>query len=532
MKIILFFLFSLISIAASAQNELPTGQIEVVKDFEVRLTETKKIKIIPQPLIIDTSSRHYEYTLLAPAPAIEYEVAELKPLSIEPEQKPVYYPFYAKAGYGSPNSLLALVSYDHDQNENFGWGVDFRHLSADNKKIPLQKFSETEATVNGSVLLSESVLLDGKIGGQFENVYFYGADVIPTNPDALKRSFTRYDAHFEISNTPVENTSFRYTGIFQYLFDKDDLGSRERGFKLGGEGDLLLGQQEFPIGLKLLADFSRLKDNHERAINNILVEPYFQYYTGDLKIRAGAIALLKTDENELMPALELTYKLFPLISLRLGWQGEVQKNNFHYLSAYNPYIITRLDSINNMVSRQLFGGVKGISGIFQYEASIGYTKFKNMAFFLQDIDDQEQFVPVYDNGSYIGIKGSLIFEALKYVTIRSNAYMRFYSLDNEEKPWHRPSFGIDAQGTYTGGEDTYHVSLLFHGENGLPYRTPGGTELSLDPLIDLNLHGDYFFTPFLGAFAQLNNILGNNRERWAGYPSYGFNAKAGIMLRM
>ena len=155
-----------------------------------------------------------------------------------------------------------------------------------------------------------------------------------------------------------------------------------------------------------------------------------------------------------------------------------------------------------------------------------------MVFFLQDPDQHEQFIPVYDSGSFIGLEGSVFFDILKNVTLRSNAYARFYSLDNEEKPWHRPSFGIDAQATYTGGEDIYHFSVIFHGENGLPYRTVGGTESRLDPLLDLNLHGDYYFTDVLGGFIEINNILGNNRERWISYPSYGFNAKAGLMLRM
>jgi hypothetical protein len=74
--------------------------------------------------------------------------------------------------------------------------------------------------------------------------------------------------------------------------------------------------------------------------------------------------------------------------------------------------------------------------------------------------------------------------------------------------------------------------LIFHGENGLPYRTVGGTELRLDPLLDLNLHGDYFFTNQFGAFVEINNILGNNRERWANYPSFGFNAKGGVIFRL
>ena len=95
-----------------------------------------------------------------------------------------------------------------------------------------------------------------------------------------------------------------------------------------------------------------------------------------------------------------------------------------------------------------------------------------------------------------------------------------------------PSFALDAALTYGGGDDIYHVSFIGHYENGVPYRTVGGTVGRLDPLVNLNLHGDYYITSSIGAFVELNNLVGNKRERWYRYPSYGFNAKAGVMVRL
>jgi hypothetical protein len=531
MKFLLLICCLLAVSTLSAQNDLPTGQIEVVKDFEVRLTESKKIGIIPQPIVRDTTIRQYEYVLKAPSPEIEYIVPELKPLAIEPEQKPAYYPFFAKAGYGSPNSLLGLLSYDHTTSESLSYGVDLRHLSADSKKIPLQKFSDSRGRINGRYLISESAVLDAYVNGHFQNIYFYGAEEIPANPESLRRKFNRYDIHASVSNEMAQQPLLHYDAFLQYMFDKDDLGSRERTIRLGGGLHTLLGKKEFPVGIKFVSDVSKLKQIQETIINNILIEPHISFYTEDLKVHLGTIALLKKNENDILPALRLSYDLFPLVTLYAGWEGQVVKNNFHELSIYNPYLVTRLDSINNMLSRRIFGGIRGKSGMFNYEFTGGYSSFQNMVFFLQDEDDHEQFTPVYDDGSFIGVEASLSFEPLDDVMLRSNAFGRFYSPEHEEKPWHRPLFGIDAQATYDGGDDLYHVSILFHGENGVPYRTIGGTITNLDPLLHLSLHGDYFFTQSIGAFAELNNILGNNRERWAGYPSYGFNAKAGIQVR-
>ncbi len=87
--------------------------------------------------------------------------------------------------------------------------------------------------------------------------------------------------------------------------------------------------------------------------------------------------------------------------------------------------------------------------------------------------------------------------------------------------------GLNGQVTYAGEDDKYPCLLSsFNGENGLPYRTVGGTEDVLDPLIDLNLHGDYYFSGSFGAFVEVNNLLGNNRERWAQLSKFWLQCKS------
>ena len=533
MKLTLTISIVFLSFAIHAQTTLPSGKIEVVKDFEVRLVETKKIRIVPQPVPVDSTVRKYDYRLLAPSPSIDYLIPELKPLAIQTEKKPQYFPFYAKVGYGSPNSLLAMASYDHVQSDQFNWGIDLHHLSANNKKIPLQKFSETGGRIDATYLLNDNVQLEGYIDGQSEKVYFYGADPIPSNEESLKRIYTRADMHFTLSRPYAEESSLNYKTFFQFLTDKDDQGSREKGVKVGGEVATKFGSDLYPVGLNAYADLSTLVHTDEYALNNVVFNPYFGYYLGDLEMHLGGIVLLSNQENEFLPDIEFSFRNSPsLFTLFAGWKGNVEKNNFHFLSTYNPYISTRLDSLTNTVTRRIYAGFKGGSGSTFYEVTGNYSKFQGMSFFLQNESIPEEFLPVYDDGSYFGIEGSLRFEILKHLFLRGQVSQRFYSLDNEAKPWHRPSFGLNSQVTYAGGEDKYHVSFIFNTENGLPYRTVGGTESSLDPLIDLNLHGDYYFSRSFGAFAEVNNILGNNRERWASYPSYGFNAKAGILFRL
>lgn len=533
MRLYCFIFFFGLATWTVAQEQLPTGQIEVIKDFEVKLMESKKIRIVPQPIQLDSNVRHYVYSLNAPSPVIEYHTPEIKPLAINPEQKPTYYPLFAKAGYGSPNSVLAAVSYDHLQNDALQWGIDINHLSANNKKKSLQKFSDSWGRVDGRYLLNDDVQIEAYVDARFQKGYFYGADFIPTDENLLRRKFNRYDAAFSIERLATVESSFTYRGSLQYGFDKDDLGSRESGARIAAEVGSAIGKNRYPVGIGVEADLSKLKHTETLPVNNLLIIPFFEYHIGDLKIHLGGIGLLNSDQNEVLPDIGLSYALFgERLMAMAGWVGQVQKNNFHTLSMQNPYIESRLDSLNNEVSRKIYAGVSGSAGSLRYEITGAYSSFTGKAFFLQDFLEEYEFKPIYDDGYFIGGEGALQYEVLKNVDLRVQAYGRVYKLDHENKPWHVPSLGVSGMVSYAGGSDEYHVSLTFHGENGLPYRTLGGTESRLDALLDLNLHGDYYITPSLGAFVQVNNILGNNRERWYRYPNFGFNAKAGILFRL
>ena len=533
MRFLFCFICLIGAAAAVAQNTLPEGQIEVIKGYEVKLAPAGKIKFVPQPVQVDSSVRRYSYKLLAPSPSINYLRPEIKPLAIQPEKKPSAYPFFVKAGYGSPNALLGALSYDHSNGEAFRWGTDIRHLSANNKKIPLQRFSDTEAHIDATYLLNEKVAIDGYVNGHFETVYFYAAETIPPNEESLKRAFNRFDGYVAIEQAHAPETSFNYKGFLQYQSDKDDLGSTEAGYKLGAEAGTAIGQEEFPLGLKLLVDYSTLKHTKTYQLRNILLQPFFDYHIGSFKFHLSGIALMNEQADELLPDLSVSYFMGDSpFTIEAGWKGAVQKNNFHFLSSYNPYLDTRLDSLTNEVSRSIYAELRSSGGTFSYALRGAYTTFSGMAFFLQDRNTPYTFDVLYDDGSFASISAVIELELLKQVDLRAQFYQRFYALDSEPKPWHRPSGELKGQITYDGGGDVFHVSLLTHFRNGLPYRTPGGTEASLKPLIDVSLHGDYYFTKSLGAFVEVNNMAANKSERWVGYHSFGFNTKAGIMWRM
>jgi len=515
-----------------AQATLPDGQIEVIKDFEVRLVETPKVRIRPEAIPLDTVARTYTYLLKAPSPAIQYGRPDIRPLAIDPETKPTAYPFLARVGFGNPNAWIGQAAYDHWNGDGLGWNARIDYASANNKKIPLQRFSSFQARAGAASMITDRLRFQGNARGSWETVYFYGAEDIPDDPASLRRRYQRLAFDAGVEQLVDAGQPFGYHAGLIVLFDKDDQAVKESTYQLTG-GISGLFQGDIPFGVDALVDATRLRHTGDHKLTNIHLRPHLDYALGDLGLHVGANVLLNKARNAVLPDLEAEYPVAgPVAALRLGWKGFAWKNDFHTLTTYNPYLNDRLDTLNNQLTRRLYAGVRGRIGAIAYDFNAGYARFRDLALFLQDRDDTELFDPLYDDGRYIDLEGSVTWEVLPKLALQVRAFQRFYKLNAEEKPWHLPSFGGDAFVTYAGSGDLYHVTFSLHTENGLPYRTPGGTSSRLGALVDINLHGDYYFTRFLGAFVRLNNLANNKRARWVNYPSYGFNVQAGLAMRL
>jgi hypothetical protein len=80
-------------------------------------------------------------------------------------------------------------------------------------------------------------------------------------------------------------------------------------------------------------------------------------------------------------------------------------------------------------------------------------------------------------------------------------------------------------------EDKFRLKGDLNIASGSPYRNRFGSVGNGNPLFDLSLRGEYYFTEKFGAFLGLNNVASVKYQRWYRYPSYGFNVLGGISVR-
>ncbi|MEZ4985482.1 MAG: hypothetical protein R2795_10670 [Saprospiraceae bacterium] len=202
------------------------------------------------------------------------------------------------------------------------------------------------------------------------------------------------------------------------------------------------------------------------------------------------------------------------------------------MTDYNPFLLTRMP-VRNSKWTEYYGGVKGtISGI-TYQGQVGVKSVDNLALFQLNnpLDSIPRFHVLYDTALIVTIKGTVIVPLFDGLDITGSISQQIFTLEREEKPWHLPSFTVNAGARYTVPDQRFSVKADFFLENGVPYRNTVGEIENLNALFDISLMGEYYFTDNIGAFLQLNNLASNQRQRWFRYPTMGINVLAGVTAK-
>lgn len=540
-KIICYSFFTilaaLLSIAPVYSQDLGSEEVEIIKDFDARLIKTSRIGLRPELPPLDTTTRRQEYFVVTKSLEVEYLPPKIRPLAMRGDDLQKGYNHYAKIGGGLPGAFYGDGTFHFLFKEKFDLDLNVNHHSANNnRKQENQRFADTHVGADGTYFFDKGFAVNGKLGYTLNNDYYYGYkqlnDTLSFDAEDVQQRFSIFDIGANIFNGERTVADFNYFGGIDAYFMEDNFAARETGV------NVLLGgtkwfQEKHPLTIFLRTDFTSYRDTSNQSLNNFFLQPSYTYHGDAFKVKIGINLASHEDNFSVFPDVEGAASLIEgsLVAF-VGASGDLQKNNLRNLSAYNPYIETRLD-LKNSRYYNFYGGVRGTVQGIDYNAQVGYKSVENLALFQWNGDTSlVRFSTLYDTANIVYINASVtapLFEGFELVgTVTQN----FYSLEREEKPWHLPALTLNVSGIYTTLEDRLRVKADLFIENGVPFFNNESNEADrLNGLFDISLGADYFFTDNIGAFIQLNNIASNKRERWHRYPTFGLNAMFGLTAR-
>lgn len=527
---------------ASAQEDLPSGKVEVIKNYDARLFAAEKLPLQGSLPEDEGTDKTYNYDLNPQVkdkkPDIKYEAPNIRPVAMSAEKLPESYKGYLKLGTGYPLSAFAEGAYSVTNAKNYFIDLYGHHYGVFSAPRENQVFAETNLGISGTNYLEAGVGMTGHVNFDANNYRFYGG----YNPgdtsfpgDPAKRRFTNIGAGLKLFNSKKNSLDLDYWAGLEIYGYKDNFASTERGLGLDfGATKWFADKHNFT--LQFTDNLLAYGDTEKSRLNNFNIKPSFTFHGDFLKVKLGA-NLVSNAGFSFFPDIEASANISgPSIMVFVGAGGDLYQNSFKRLSTLNPFIRTRFaetgtDGPFNTKYYDFYGGIGGGFRTVKYRLKAGYKTNKDYALFVQQEADLRQFDIITDDVNIFYIGGELSATFLEKLTTSVNFLQQGASTRVQSKAYGIIPFQVGFNASYLALEDRLRIKGDLNFATGSPYRNRFGSVGTLNPLFDLSLRGEYFFTEKFGAFLGLNNIASVKYQRWYRYPTYGFNVLGGISLR-
>jgi hypothetical protein len=540
-----FTLLLIVAVSCCASGiyaQISDKTMEVIGTFRPTLESNERIPSTPVlPPMDSIKAQNYNFNLRPinvayPPPTLTAEKYARKDSTVQNHNG------YLKLGGGYPLAYYGDVSYDYTKDKALDFGVSLRSLGINNSsKIENQRTGQTTAGLRATYYADQGFAVDANAGFDSRSVYYYGYNQINKELGEDRYSFEPQEVLQRFSNTSLGLKLFNgsrnqgdlnYEAGIDYYRLTDKYAARENGVAFNLSAVKWINKVH-NLSVRLTGDLTAYRDTARQSLNNFFLNPTYTHHTDRFNLKVGANLASGDEELYVFPDVEISAVVVEgVVNAFVGANGTLNKNNLQTLSQYNPFILTRLD-VRNAVESGYYGGVKGSILGAMYRAEVLYQQVDNLALFLlNDTEDPiATFRTIYDTASIFSVKGSINVPLGAGLEVSGSLSQQVYSLRNEEKPWHLPTFTVNSGVRYTTPDKKGKVQLDLFIENGVPYKNLQGETANLNGLFDLNLGADYALSKNIGAFVQINNIANNRRQRWYLYPTIGLNAVAGITAR-
>ncbi|RLD62513.1 MAG: hypothetical protein DRJ05_00115, partial [Bacteroidetes bacterium] len=465
-----------------------------------------------------------------------------------------------KVGFGNYTTPYLEFFANNLRSKKGAFGVHIKHLSSAGKikDYAPAGYSDNEFNLRGKRFF-KSHTLTSNAWYKKNSIHYYGfrPDDFPEislSKDDIKQSYNRLglSMKFEDNYTKGHKLDHTFSFGYSYLFDKFD--AREHNILFNGDIAKDVNFFSFTddqiLGIETKVDYYFNSDSLANSNSGIIqINPFYRLRFSQYKFYLGLNTMLESDSSihvHFYPTLHLeVVVLKDLLVTYAGIKGSLAKNSFNTLSLENPYIIPTIEKRFTNYKFEQYGGLKGRIGKFlDYNLSFINSTVENMPFFVNDTASvmgeglDNQFTLVYDRVKYSRVIAEFGFRYNEKLKSTLRGQYNSYFMDNEAKPWHKPSleisWGVDYQiqdkfiikGELKTTSKMY--ARTFETQTTDNINTTVLVPVEIKGMTDISLGVEYRYSKTLSGFVNFNNLLGQRYFRWYNYPSYRFNMMMGV----
>ncbi len=552
-----FFYYSLLALlplGLSAQTQEPelSKTIQVYSEYKPQISDAVRISVNPK--VYDTLDLqvNLKYNIAPTALKTDYHLIPLKALSVKGDKLQELYRGEATLGLGNYWTGLLSVRYMTERSRLKQSGVELYHLGslgkvklADDSKVPAHYTTDyvnlywkrfydnytlyASATPNYSNVLRYGRETDVALGGK---------DTTFENKD-IRRNLFGITLNGGIVSTDNDENALRYNTDARYDFSYANPKNIENLMSISGG----MSQKLERISLGFDADFDVSMVNFEPQYDSSLTKkmqgvfrvlPYAKVGASMWNLRVGINATpVFGSENmfKIFPDLVFSYNIPKLHMVPYAkFFGNVAMHSMKEMLAENPYVADSV-MLRPTINKLCFNiGVDGrLRKLVTYNFDFSVAAFEDMYFWKSVSQFPTTFAAVYDDGSLMKLHGDLGF-LLRKANVGVNADYYLWQLTNETNPWHKPIFETTVYSRFTILNPNNNKAKLTVEPQAyfMLYQGEAVNDTANISIFDLGFEANYYYSSVLRIFANVNNILGLDNDRYLNYPTQRVNFLIGL----
>jgi hypothetical protein len=534
MKFSLLLSALLIGAAAIAQDTTKKRAVTVTSTFKPVLKEAAKINFNATPPFSDTSTPRLQYDIPNQNLVLGYQPGLLKPLALQVDTGGAWdNSSYVKVGYGTLQTPYVQAGFTVGDPRTAGLNLYTQHISSKGKR-EFQDFKNSNVELNGFYKMN-NMQLNARFGGKIEDYYKYGfqPDDLSFKDDSLKLQYKTVRTRLAAHNIAYTDLGISYAPELKFDAFNDRLNNAETNMYFNVPLRKTIGET-FSVDIALSGDLTRYKTKGKGTITNnfFSLAPSVSFRKSYLNIQAG-----------INPSWdEKGAKIFPNViaevgsaengfAVQLGWVGYMRKNSYQYLAGYNPWIWAPNEITSSRIE-EIYGGIKGsLTDHFAYSGKVGLNKYTNQPLFVNDRFDGKSFeVLIEPEMRALNVSGQVGYNVGEKFSLTSSLNInKFMNLDENKKAWGLIPVEFKTAMRIQVLKDLY-VKTDLYSFGGQRYRTSSGDNRKGESAMDLSAGLEFGIVKNVKLWAQFNNILNKEYQRWNQYPVYGFNFLGGVVF--
>lgn len=449
---------------------------------------------------------------------------------------------YVRLGAGNYSSFLGEGFFGINTLSNLALEGSVRHLSSAIGPVDGKNSAQSDTKVNVTgKYLTDAFKLQADLGYDRNayNFYGYSREYLARpdfNADLIKQRLNTASIRLGIENARPESTvDYALRTGLTTLRDRFNASETDWGTNFTSS----LGITD-KVYAKLAADAYLTQRSDGSIVDNrnlFRVKPTFTYRSSLLTITAGINAANQTDkrlninDTRAFPVADIDIAPVGNLHFFAGVDGDINRNTLRSLLSDNKWLGPQVLLANTVKSLDIYGGSKGdLGGGFGYEGKVSYARYRNFSTFNNSLTDTTKFAVLYDGGiaRVLTISAQLAYaQKDKFRSTLKGEFFR-YDLERLDEAWGRPRVAATWSNSYVLNKKLFVTADLYFYEGIKNKNFASGTVYTLKPIYDANLKIDYFLGNQVSAFVSLNNIFGQNYQRYLYYQAQGLNFLGGI----